>query len=342
LLKQDYPAYGVSLVVESKDDPAWEFLHKFVTRSTPVRVRVVVAGHGRDCGQKVHNLLYATKSLEASVDAVAFLDTDVCLRPEWLRLLVRPLKDPGVGAVTGYRWFVPVEEGWSSATLSALNGAVALLFGNHPWNRVWGGSWGIRRSTFEAASIRQAWQGAFTEDYPAWKAIREAGLRVVFEPGCLLASPLKSTWGELLDFARRQYLITRVYAPALWWLALLGELLFNVTFWGGLTFEVRNWFVRGTLSWITLILTSLYVLAAVRARIRQSVAALRFSDRTDALSHARGLDIWAQPLLALCNLGLILTSAFGRRITWRGIRYQLDGPGQTQILSYQPRQERPQ
>jgi hypothetical protein len=46
--------------------------------------------------------------------------------------------------------------------------------------------------------------------------------------------------------------------------------------------------------------------------------------------------------LALCNLGLILTSAFGRRITWRGIRYQLDGPGQTQILSYQPRQERPQ
>jgi hypothetical protein len=44
--------------------------------------------------------------------------------------------------------------------------------------------------------------------------------------------------------------------------------------------------------------------------------------------------------LALCNLGLILTSAFGRRITWRGIRYRLDGEGHTRVLGYRSAQGR--
>ncbi len=342
LLGQDYPAYGVTFVVESMDDPAWQSLEPLLGCPQPVPVRLLAAGQALDCGQKIQNLLVGTAALDPAVEVIAFLDADVRVTSRWLRLVVEPLQKPDTGAVTGYRWFVPYRNDWPNAVLSALNAPVAFALGNHRWNAIWGGSWSVRRSTFELAAVRQAWQGALTEDYPAWKAIRKTGLRVVFEPGCLLASPVQCTWNTLFEFGRRQYLITRVYAPGLWWLALLGELLFSVTFWGGLTLEAERWLAREGVTWISLALVTLYGLAALRARVRQSVARVAFPAWHDALRRSRVLDIWARPFLALCNLGLILASAFGRRITWRGIRYQLDGPEQTRVLSYRPAPGRPE
>ena len=342
LLGQDYPAYGVTFVVESTDDPAWQSLETLLGRPQPVPVRLLAAGRARDCGQKIHNLLAGTAALDPAVDVIAFLDADVRITSKWLRLVVEPLQKPDTGAVTGYRWFVPYRKDWPNAVLSALNAPVAFALGNHQWNAIWGGSWSARRSTFELAGVRRAWQGALTEDYPAWKAIKKIGLRVVFEPGCLLASPVQCTWTSLVEFGRRQYLITRVYAPGFWWLAILGELLFSVTFWGGLILEAGSWFAREGATWISLFLVALYGLAALRAWIRQSVAHATFPRWHDALRRSRIIDIWAQPFLALCNLGIILASAFGRKITWRGIRYQLDGPEQTRVLGYRAARGRPE
>lgn len=342
LFRQDYSAYGVTFVVESTNDPAWQSLERLLGSPQPVPVRLLAAGRAWDCGQKIHNLLAGTASLDPSVDVIAFLDADVRVTSGWLRLLVEPLENADIGAVTGYRWFVPCRNEWPNAVLSALNGPVAFALGNHRWNAIWGGSWSVRRSTFDRAGVRQAWRGALTEDYPAWKAIRKTGLRVVFEPRCLLASPVQYRWSDLFEFGRRQYLITRVYAPVLWWLTFLGELLFSVAFWGGLTSEAAHWLVREETTWISLVLATLYGLAALRAGIRQSVIGATFPAWHDALWRARVLDIWAQPVLALGNLGLVLTSAFGRRITWRGIRYQLDGPEQTRVLGYPEAHGRPE
>ena len=342
LFRQDYPAYGVTFVVESTDDPAWQNLEPLLASAQPVPVRLLAAGRTRVCGQKIHNLLVGTASLDPSVDVIAFLDADVRVTSTWLRLLVEPLQSTDVGAVTGYRWFVPSRNDWPNALLSALNAPVALVLGNHRWNAIWGGAWSVRRSTFDRAGISQAWRGALTEDYPAWKAVKREGLRVVFEPRCLLASPVQYRWRDLFEFGRRQYLITRVYAPAFWWLTFLGELLFSLAVWGGLALEAGHWLAREGATWISLVLATLYGLATVRAGFRQSVAGAAFPEWRDALCRARILDIWAQPVLSLCNLGLILMSAFGRRVTWRGIRYQLDGPEQTQVLSYRRAQERPE
>ena len=45
------------------------------------------------------------------------------------------------------------------------------------------------------------------------------------------------------------------------------------------------------------------------------------------------LNIWAWPLLIALNWVLLLSTAVGRTITWRGISYRMDGPQQTTILS---------
>jgi cellulose synthase/poly-beta-1,6-N-acetylglucosamine synthase-like glycosyltransferase len=332
-LEQKYPAYGVTFVVESTDDHAWTFLHQLLTASVPHKARLITAGRARHCGQKVHNLLSATAALDPAVEVIAFLDSDVRLSADWLRRLVQPLEKTMVGAVTGYRWFVPAPRDWPSIVLAALNAPVAAILGNHQWNAIWGGSWCIKRSVFELTQIRRAWNGAVTEDYPAWRAVRKAGLRVAYEPACLLASPLKCTIATLVEFARRQYLITRIYAPVLWSLALAGELLFNLVFWGGLAMEIPNWFFRRQLTWISFVVVLLYFLAGARAWLRQSAAGSHFESLSDALLSARRLDIWGQPVLALCNLVLLLSSALGRNIAWRGIRYRLIGCDRTVILN---------
>ncbi len=335
LLGQEYPAYRATFVVESKEDPAWGRLKEQLGHTAPAKARILVAGQARDCGQKVYNLLAATDSLEPSVEVLAFVDSDSWLTPDWLRRMIDRLHKPDVGAVTGYRWFIPLEKDWCSAVLSALNGVWALAMGNHRWNQVWGGSWAISRKNFEAAGIRQAWQGTLSDDYAVWRALRRARLRVAFEPGCLVASPVRYSWPSLLEFVRRQYLITRIYAPGLWWFVVFADLIFNGAFWGGMILGLWIWIAGNPAWWIAPIVILLYVLSSLRAKIRQSAAAVRFADYRESLLLPSRLDIWLQPLLALCNLTCLLSSAVGRTITWRGIRYRMDGPNRTQIIKNQ-------
>lgn len=333
LLHQNYPSYGVTFIVDSTEDNAWHLLHRLLQKPFPVEARILVSGRARDCGQKIHNLLVGTASLQPATEVLAFADSDVQIEPDWLPRLVERLPKENVGAVTGYRWFVPDEKNWPGAVLSALNASVTMALGNHRWNTLWGGSWVTLRRTFESARIRDSWQGTLSDDYRASKALRRAGLRVAFEPACLVASPVRHTWPSLFEFARRQYLITRVYAPGLWWLALSGELIFNTALWGGLYLITRRLLANEPAGWMTVSVAVLYGLAALRAAVRQSYALFRFPSLHAQLLRTARLDVWAQPLLGLCNLGLILSSGFGRRIRWRGIRYLLDRPQRTIILT---------
>ena len=59
---------------------------------------------------------------------------------------------------------------------------------------------------------------ALSEDYQINRAVRDAGLRVVFVPGCIIPSSDDVGWWEFLVFARRQLIITRVCEPRIWWL----------------------------------------------------------------------------------------------------------------------------
>ncbi len=332
ILGQDYPNYAVTFVVESRDDPACQRLQRLLRGPHATPARVVVAGPSRDCGQKVHNLIVATGRIDPAVEVLAFVDSDTRLAANWLRHLVAPLGRRGVGAVTGFRWCVPDAANWPGAVLSALNAAVASLLGNHGWNRVWGGSWAIRRATFDALDVRRAWQGTLSDDYVATHVVRRAGLRIAFAPVCLVASPVATSWVGLVEFARRQYLITRVYAPGLWWLAVGVRLLSAATFWGGLGLTAWRWRAGQSVWPVSVFPVALYVLGSVRAAFRQTAALAAWPDARPCLRRAARLDVFAQPVLGLTDLLLLLSAAVGRRITWRGIGYRLESARRTRIL----------
>jgi ceramide glucosyltransferase len=298
-------------------------------------VDVLVAGRGQECSQKIHNLLYSCHRAPAGVQVLAFADSDACLGPLWLSALVYPLRKDSCGATTGYRWFVPRTDNLATLALSAINAKVAQQLGNTMFNHLWGGSMAVRTDLFGPAELQRIWQNAISDDLGLSYAVKKTGRKVTFVPECLVASYEQTTWRGLFEFARRQFLITRIVTPGTWRFGLFASLYSLLGTWGTLVILLYAWtsgldFNRPLWTAVPAVfLAGNISLAILRQRmirllLPQDAARLQVAARADLF----GTLVWSW-LLLIC----ILSSVFGRQITWRGIRYRLLGPDRTQILS---------
>jgi ceramide glucosyltransferase len=335
LLYQDYHDYEVTFIVESEDDPAVEVIRRVMSDHGRAATRLVIAGPAKASGQKVHNLRLGTGGISPQVEYLAFIDSDARPRPEWLRLLIGRLCEPDTGAVTGYRWFVPAQDSWANHLLYSMNCEIMSLLAGSSHYLVWGGSWAIRRSVFESIDLRAAWAGTLSDDLVATRQLRRARLRVQFEPGCVVASPLHYSLGEMFAFVRRQYLVTRSYVPG-WWVFALAASTFTSLAWLGNLAALGWGLVYGTPpAWIPVGgCAVLYLLAVYRGSLRQDLVQTYFPDRQGELRKAARFDVWANPLARLAHWLGVLGSLFGRHITWRGIRYRVSPDGQIRITGH--------
>jgi hypothetical protein len=328
LFRQDHGEYELTFIVESTNDVACEVIRRVMREHPEVASRLVVAGRATDSGQKVHNLRVATDGLAPEVKYLAFVDSDAQPRPEWLRLLIARLDRPGMGAATGYRWFVPSQPTLANLLLYSINCGVMVLLGRQSHSLVWGGSWAIRRDLFDALSIREAWQGTLSDDLVASRLLREAGVSTRFEPVAVVASPLDLGGGEMLAFLRRQYLVGRCYSPR-WWTLGLGGTTPAILAWLGSLAAVGWGLLAGTLPlWIPLgAAVALYLVNALRGGLRQGLVRTYFPGQYEQLRAARWFDVVASPLVAVVNWLVMLSSMFGRRIRWRGVEYHVGRRG---------------
>ena len=340
LFAQDYPRYEIIFVTDSANDKALPLIETLrVAAADPttgaVATRVIIAGQADDCGQKVHNLSVAVGACAPLSEVFVFVDTDARPRPRWLRALVAPLADEQVGAATGYRWFVPVSGGFSSHLRSVWNASIASALGHsETQNFCWGGSTAIRRATFARADVRTHWRGALSDDFAMTRALKAARLPIRFVPDCLTATHEDCSFAELLEFTTRQLKITRVYAPHLWRIVLISNLLFALVFFGGIALMlVRLWHGAAWLLPSAFIL-SIFVLGAAKAYLRLRAVALAL--HTEGV-RARGRTLFAHlclwPLTSVLYTYNALAAGLSRRITWRGIAYELKAPTETIVLN---------
>jgi cellulose synthase/poly-beta-1,6-N-acetylglucosamine synthase-like glycosyltransferase len=345
---QDYENYLLWFVVADKEDPAFaplcELKNRLSQTSKAEDVQVLVAGQAQSCSQKVHNLLYCCRRIGSDIEALAFADSDICVRSDWLSHIVHPLRYPKTGAASGYRWYVPEKNNLASLALSAVNAKIAQLLGNTPFNQVWGGSMAIRVETFKELDIDKIWQKALSDDLSLSYAVKKTRKKVVFVPACLVASYISTTWRELFEFGRRQFLITRVTTPHNWWFGLSSSFYSILGLWGGAALAVYAASQFSTFNFQLLIFIAVPVLfftaQFIRVVLRQKMAykLLNYEHQTSEFEHramkaaciADLLFFWLwSPLM----LALILSSAFGRTICWRGIRYKLLSPTETIVLN---------
>jgi ceramide glucosyltransferase len=334
--RQDYDDYLLWFVVESRDDPVYQPLCKmkeqFAGKTKAKDVQVLVAGQGRQCGQKIHNLLYAYQQIPAGVEALAFADSDIYVKPDWLACLVHRLRKEKIGATTGYRWFVPNRNNFATLALAATNAKVTQLLGNTPFNHAWGGSMAIRVETFRQLGIDKIWQKAVSDDLSLSVAVKRAHKKVEFVPNCIVPSYESTTWSKFFEFARRQFIITKVAAPSTWLLGLFSNLCSVIGLWGGLimaVFAIKN---NYHVLFFTLVPVFFFTAQLIKAVMRQKVASKVLADDWPKLKVSAVADITLFWLWSLLLLFLLLSSVFGRTITWRGIRYKLLGPTETLVL----------
>ncbi|MCI0498370.1 MAG: glycosyltransferase family 2 protein [Planctomycetales bacterium] len=334
---QEYKNYHLRFVVESQADAAWERLQKLKTRYAPnnraATVEILIAGRDDSCSQKLHNLLYAYHRIPDNTEALVFADSDACAGSSWLSHIVYPLRKERVGAVSGYRCFVPGKNNPASVALAAVNAKVCELLGNTRFNLAWGGSMAIRLSRFRELGLDKTWQKVLSDDLSLSTAVRQNGLKLAFAPACMIASYETTTWPKLFEFVRRQFIITRVYAPRMWLFALFSALFTVVGLWGGLALAV--WASATAYSHAGLCIAvplTFFGCQLFRAVLRQRLIAALLPADKERLKTVRWADIlffWAWSILLLL---IIASSAAGRTLVWRNIRYRLNSPMDIRIL----------
>jgi ceramide glucosyltransferase len=181
---QDYPEFQVVFSVQDQNDPAVPLLRNIQHEFGPERVSVVIEDIRAGPNGKINNLLGALP--HARYDIMVISDSDVHLRPDYLKAIVSPLADPGIGgACTLYRaayadrWFEKMElltfnaDFIPSLVFAHVTGASMFCLGS---------SLALRRSTLEEIGGLAPLSEYLVEDYEMGKRIFSLGKRIAIVP----------------------------------------------------------------------------------------------------------------------------------------------------------------
>ncbi len=221
--RQDYLGdWRLQIVVDSPDDPSKMIVETFLAshrlsgsvRPTWKDLKLqILAGRPLRGSLKCAALLQAFENLNDETVVVAFIDADAIVKPDWLSQLVQACLQPGIGAVSGNRWFVPERDtllGWTRAVWNA-GALVMMTILAIPW----GGSLAVRREVIDAGSWKTLLEYSFCEDTGLLRPLRELGLRYVFRPELLIVDHQDGISLQALSgWVSRQLLTARLHHPA--------------------------------------------------------------------------------------------------------------------------------
>ncbi len=323
--------YEIFFILAAGSDAARSAVER-IAASSKVKARVVIAGSPSNSGEKVNNLRVAVEQLPPEFEVLVFTDSDGRPGKSWLHHLVAPLGDVRIGATTTMRWLIPNRSNLPTALLAAWNAPVVTMLSEKGKNFCWGGGTAIRRSIFEQSGVMDEWRNSVSDDYSLTRALERNNRSIVFIPECLTPSYVQTDFEGLLEFTNRQVLITRVYAEKVWTTAAVTHLLYCMTLLLGVILILSNFFEQRP----SFHIATLTFLPALLSSIR---SAIRLIGVTEALPAGRSQitgQAWIYVLLTVLVPFLyavnFVNSLVTRKIRWRGMAYELIGPGQTRIV----------
>jgi len=334
-LAQDYPALEIQFVTATEADPAHAALRAVLDESRGVTATLLTAGLVSGRSEKVTNQL-AGVGAARDTDVLVFMDSDARPEPAFVRHLVQPLADASVGLATGFRWYMPVAGGLWSYLRSAWNGGGVVFLTDPQSNYAWGGAMAIRRETFDACAVADHWQHALSDDMTITLAVRAHGLAIRFVPRCLVVTHEDATFGEMLEWTTRQTIIAGVYHPALWWKIAIAHGVGNAVLVVGLGLIAAR--VAGVpLGWPTLTAAGLMLAIVPMEMLNAQVLWPAIVEMLPTHRERLHAQRWRYRLLAPAASALALVntivSLFTRRITWRGVTYEMRSPTDTVVVS---------
>ena len=337
LAAQSYPGpWRLLLLVDSRQDPAWSVAEAQIrsleasgaARWCAARL-IPLADPPRWGSLKSAALRQACAALDPATDLLALVDGDAVVAPGWLEALAAGCAQPGVGAVSGNRWYVPAA-GTGPGRVRAIWNAGALVLMTL-FTIPWGGSLALRRAVINGTAWHERLATSLCEDTPLPQALAGSGWRYEFRPELLaLDQDDGIALATLTRWISRQLLTARLHHRAWPLVALHGLGSAGLLLLALLLVLRAGW--QGQLADGALLLAALLgyeigcvgLLLLIAASARRALAPLG-----QVLPPARLADAWQLlrwlPVAQAVYGWATLRAAWARRVEWRGVRYRVRG-----------------
>jgi ceramide glucosyltransferase len=178
---QDYPKYEIIFSLQDHNDPAYKVAKKIKDKYPEKDISIIVERCDTGLNPKVNNLIPAYRA--SKYEYVLISDSNVMVDKDYLREIVKPMRDPDVGLVTN---IIKGVGGNSIGSIfenlhlnSFIIGSVCLLDRFLKMPCVIGKSILIRKSDLEAIGGFMAVKDVLAEDYIIGKRIHKMGKRIV-------------------------------------------------------------------------------------------------------------------------------------------------------------------
>ena len=335
LAHQRYPGpWRLQLVVDSQADPAWAVAEASLAAleasgqaSWQAAQLGPLKGRPQRGSLKSASLRQAFAHLHPATALVALVDADAIVSPDWLADLARACSQPGVGAVSGNRWYQPQKGSLAAQVRACWNGGALVLM--TLLGIPWGGSLAVRRQVIDAGAWSERLVSSLCEDTSLVEPLRQLGWCYEFRPELIALDQDDSmAFSDLAPWIGRQLLTARLHHPAWPLVALHG---------GGsallLAAAAAAWLLLGR---STLLATALglYELGCMGLLLWIEATALSALARRECQTILpKPGPFWRRAWVWLANLPItqvtyalaFYRACWNRRVGWRGVTYRVLG-----------------
>jgi ceramide glucosyltransferase len=257
---QEYADYEILFGVGDETDPAVPLIERLITDFPQRRIRLFIGAERIGANRKVNMLIRLAR--EAQHEILVLTDGDIRARPSYLREVVAPIADPGVGAVTSF--YRGIAEKNLGAELEAIGAASDFFAGVLMANWMEGITFGLGASIVTTKEW-VAKIGGFAviadmlaDDYELGHRIAKAGGRILLSRESVWTTyPAQSAsgfWQHQLRWARTVRLCRPlsfaglIFTHGLPW-ALLAALIAPAS-WIAAVYLISYFVLRFAMAWI--------------------------------------------------------------------------------------------
>lgn len=304
--QQDYENYEVLFGVMNPRDPAVPILAEMVARN-PGRARLIFCLEVRGVNHQISNLMHLVEAAQHEV--VIFTNSDMRVRPEYLRTVTAPLADPEIGVVTcGYLGHDPK---FLVAALASLGRCIDFIPSVLVARTLEGGlrfalgaTIATRKSVLEKIGGLQSVVNRIGSDYYIGNMAAAAGYRVELSQYIVETDAGRESFRDLLKRELRWARTSR-------WNR--GSLYYSIVSIYGTVYCIPLLLLADFHSWAVIVCS-----VTIAIRVVQSLVAV-YSMGCPKLVWW----LWTLPIRDLISFVMWVAGAFGQTIDWRGRRLSI-------------------
>jgi ceramide glucosyltransferase len=315
----DYPEYEILFCVNEMDDPAVAVIQRLAKEFPERRIEIFSGAPQVGTNRKVNNLALLTR--QARYDYLVQSDGDVRAGPEYLREVVAPFADPGVGVVSCFYRGVTQKNFW--AELEAIGAASDFLPGavvaNLPGKVTFalGASVATTKSWLAKIGGYEALADFLADDYEIGNRVHNAGGKVLLSRETVWTMyPAKTSRG-FWEHQERWARTVRMVRPASF---------FGLIFTHGLPLAILAAAVAPT-TWIAAAYLGTY--AVLRLLMAWVAGVWGMKDETLARK------LWLVPLRDAIHFGVWLAGFTSNRVKWGESEFAIENGRMREIQTRQ-------